>query len=237
MILNKQFWTEEDGKEFQKYLLSLSKGEKSIAFEQKIANTKLSCIAVPSKQVQKIASAIAKGNFISFLNLWLWDNLTSTFIIGRLICRIKNFDTLKIYLDKYAEKVDNWASCDVLKFDVNKENQDNIFSLAEEYLTSPLPFKRRIGVIIFFDFLKNDEFIDRIFNNIKNLFNEEEYYVNMAVSWLLCEMFIKHKQKTIEFLKQNKVNAFTLAKTISKCQDSFRISKEDKSFLKTLKTR
>ena len=237
MILNKPFWTEKDGKELQKYLLSLSKGTKSIEFEKRIANTKLPCIAVPSKQVQKIANEIAKGNFMSFLNLWLWDNLTDTFINGKLIYYIKDFDTLKIYLDKYSEKVDNWASCDILKFNINKEDKDKIFNLAEEYLLSPLLFRRRIGIIIFFDFLKTDEFVDRIFNNIKGLFNEQEYYVNMAVSWLLCEMFIKHRQKTMEFLRLKQINSFTLAKTISKCQDSFRVSKEDKDFLKTLKTK
>ena len=237
MILNKPFWTEKDGKELQKHLLSLSKGTKSIEFEKRIANTQLPCIAVPSKQVQKIANEIAKGNFMSFLNLWLCDNLTDTFINCKLIYHIKDFDTLKIYLDKYSEKVDNWASCDILKFNINKENKEKIFNLAEEYLLSPLLFRRRIGIIIFFDFLKTDEFVDRIFNNIKGLFNEQEYYVNMAVSWLLCEMFIKHRQKTIEFLRLKQINSFTLAKTISKCQDSFRVSKEDKDFLKTLKTK
>ena len=57
----------------------------------------------------------------------------------------------------------------------------------------------------------------------------------MAIAWLLCELIIKKKDKAIEYLKNNKVNKFVLNKTISKCNDSFRITKEDKELLKKLK--
>ena len=53
----------------------------------------------------------------------------------------------------------------------------------------------------------------------------------MIISWLVCELFIKQREKTIEFLKINKLNPFQINKAISKCRDSFRVSKEDKENL------
>ena len=75
-----------------------------------------------------------------------------------------------------------------------------------------------------------------IFNEADNLFNETEYYVNMAMAWLLCECFIKQKAKTISYLQNHKLNKFTINKMISKCCDSYRVSKEDKEYLKQFRT-
>ena len=57
----------------------------------------------------------------------------------------------------------------------------------------------------------------------------------MAIAWYLCDCFIKDRVETLIFLKSNKTNDFVLNKTVSKCRDSFRISKEDKELLKKLK--
>ena len=53
----------------------------------------------------------------------------------------------------------------------------------------------------------------------------------MMNAWLLCNLFIKRREKTISFLQNNKLNKFTINKGISKCRDSFRVSKEDKEYL------
>ena len=53
----------------------------------------------------------------------------------------------------------------------------------------------------------------------------------MAISWLMCELIIKNREQTLEYLKHHKLNDFTINKTISKCRDSYRVSKEDKEFL------
>ena len=57
----------------------------------------------------------------------------------------------------------------------------------------------------------------------------------MCISWLLCEMFISHKDKVINCLKSNNFNSFVINKTISKCHDSFRISDSDKELLSSIR--
>ena len=57
----------------------------------------------------------------------------------------------------------------------------------------------------------------------------------MAVAWLLSICYIKEKEATINYLKNSHLDDFTLRKTISKINDSYRVSKEEKEQLKRSK--
>ena len=57
----------------------------------------------------------------------------------------------------------------------------------------------------------------------------------MAEAWLVCEMYTKYPNETKRFLEKNNLNKFTQNKAISKIHDSYRVSKEDKEILNTLR--
>ena len=57
----------------------------------------------------------------------------------------------------------------------------------------------------------------------------------MAGAWLLAECMTKYREETLTYYSSNKTNDFIINKSISKCKDSFRISKEDKHFLLNFK--
>lgn len=232
MELIKSHWNKSDIKQFQEYLKSLSKGEEKGKWEQRIINTSLPCLAVPAPEVKKISNEIAKGNFMEFIDLWPWENFTNTSIIGTLICKIKDFAILKKYLIKFANKVDNWAGCDLLKFGITENSKAQFFSLSQELVKSAKPFVRRIGMNILFNYIKDEQYLPKIFETLNSFETEKEYYVNMVNAWLVAECFAKQREKTLEFLKTNKLNKFTINKAISKCRDSYRVSNEDKEMLK-----
>lgn len=235
MELIKEKWKAKDIPEFQKYLMSLSKGKEKGDWEKRIINTSLPCIAVPAPEVKKITTQIAKGNFLQFLDLWIWENFTNTSINGGLICKIKDFSLMKKYLTQFAEKADNWATCDLLKFNIKEENKQKYFELSKELTKSKKPFVRRIGITILFKFIDDNKYINQIFDILNSFQNETEYYVNMVNAWLVAECFAKQREKTLAFLETNKLNQFTINKAISKCRDSFRVSPEDKEMLKSFR--
>ena len=234
MELIKDEWKQEDREEFVEFLESFKREEK-IEWTKNIVNTKMQVLAIKSPETKRISQQIRKGNYLSFLDLDINDYYENTVINGNLICSIKDFDIMKKYLDNYAKKADNWATCDLLKFNI-KKNEDNFFELSQEYIKSKLPFVRRIGMLILFEFIKYDEYLEQIYDSLDKFENEKEYYVNMMNAWLICELFIKRRDRTIKYLHNNKLNKFTLNKAISKCRDSYRVSKEDKEFLLTLKS-
>lgn len=228
-VLTRDNWDSSDGESFQRFLTEQSRPDK-IEWTKRILNTSLPVLAIPTAELKDAANKIAKGNYRAFLDLKLWEYYENTAINGILIPLIKDFSEMKVYLDDYAKKADNWASCDVLKIRA-KNNTENIFALAEEYALSDLPFQRRIGTISLFSLVSDSNSIDRIFAYLDGFSGETEYYVNMANAWLVCECFTKQREKTLDYLSRHKLNAFTVNKAVQKCRDSYRISDEDKAML------
>lgn len=229
MELVKEKWTKGDIKDFQEYFKTLGNPDRE-EWTKNIINTSLPCLAIKSADIKKVSSTISKGNYLSFLDLMLWDYYENTAVNGSLISKIKDFDTMKKYLDIYGPKADNWATCDGLKFDI-KGREDKFLSLSLEYVKSDKAFVRRIGIRILFYLIDNPIYVDRVFEILDMFSNEKEYYVNMVNAWLLCDLFIKYRDKTLKYLNKNKLNDFTMNKAISKCRDSFRVTASDKELL------
>ena len=236
MNLIKNNWTESDIIEFHQYLLTLSKGEKASLIEKNVAKTKLKCIAVSSDNIDKIVKEIYKGNYFSFISYFTWNNLSEVCILGKLICRIKNFNFFKKYLYQYAVKVDSWAMTDTLSFKINIDNSYSYFTLAKKFIKDKKPFARRIGLLILFKMISFPFYLNETFAIIDTFYDEDNYYVNMMLAWLLAELFIKRREATISYLNNHHLNKFVINKMISKCRDSYRVSKEDKTFLLSFKS-
>ncbi len=231
--LVKKNWTEKDFDEFEKYLYSLKGNEKEIEFEKKIVNTNLDCLAIKVKDIKYIVSEISKGNYISYIDLFKINNHTESIILGNLICKIKDFENFKTLLTKYANVVDNWASCDCIKVKIKDKDLEKYFLLAEKLINSKKEFATRIGFRILFNFI-NTNYLSKILNILNNL-NTDKYYVKMICAWLLCECFIKKRDETLIFFNNNTCDNFIINKSISKCHDSFRVNKQDKKLLNTFK--
>lgn len=229
MNLVKENWTKLDGEEFIKYLETFKNSDK-IEWSKNILNTNMPVLAIKTPVIKDTVKKISEGNYIAFLDLELNKYYENSAINGFLMTKIKDFNTMKSYLDKYMLKVDNWASCDLLSFDI-KNHEEEFYNLSLEYIKSDKPFIRRLGLGILFKFIDNDKYINQIFTIMNSFCEEEHYYVNMMNAWLFCECFIKRRDETVKFLKSHKLNKFTINKGISKCRDSYRVSKEDKEML------
>lgn len=231
-ILIKQSWNEKDFEDYRNYLNKIKGDEQNCMWEKRIVNTKLPCMAKSCEKARVITSAILKGNYINFLDNISFENHIDTLVFAYILNKIKDFEIFKKYLLNFATRVDNWASCDALKH--KKRNKQELLKLAQELLKSEHVFARRIGVNIMFD-LMSEEYLNEIFKTLNLLKDEQEYYVNMSGAWLLCECFVKHRNRTLKFFKNNKTNDFIINKAISKCRDSFRVTNLDKELLKSFK--
>lgn len=236
MELIKDYWTSQDIKDLEKYLEELSRPSK-IKWTRNIIQTSLPLLAIESKNLVAIAKQICKGNYIEFLHKNTYSTYEITIISGYILNEEKNFNTLKEELSKYIQHVDCWASCDLLKFKT-KYFEDELFNLAVQYTLDPKPFTRRVGLKIMFSYLKKEKFIMQVFETLNSFHDEKEYYVNMMLSWLLCELLIKQRTLTLKYLNsKHKLNSFVLNHGIQKCRDSFRVSKEDKNMLLKFKNK
>ena len=227
MELIKELWDKKDILEFNKYIESIKQEEK-IDFTKRIVNTKMEVLGIPIPKLREISKQIAKGNYLSYLNNKNNKYYENTIINVCLINLIKDFEIKKHYLNELY--IDNWSTCDTLTFKV-KNLEEKYWNLSRKYLKSKDLYKRRLGIRILFSYKNNIEYIDKVFEVIDKFYNEKEYYVNMAIAWLLCELMIYNRDKTLKYLKHHNLNKFTINKAISKCRDSYRVSKEDKEIL------
>ena len=63
----------------------------------------------------------------------------------------------------------------------------------------------------------------------------DEYYVNMMIAWYFATALAKQWDDIIPFIEGKKLDSWTHNKAIQKSVESYRITKEQKEYLKTLK--
>ena len=63
----------------------------------------------------------------------------------------------------------------------------------------------------------------------------EEYYVKMMVAWFFATALAKQWDATIPYIEQSRLAPWTHNKTIQKAIESYRITPEQKEYLRTLK--
>ena len=61
------------------------------------------------------------------------------------------------------------------------------------------------------------------------------YYIHMAVAWLVAEVLVKEYAFGVALLKKGRLDKKTHNKAIQKAIESYRLEKEQKDFLRTLR--
>ena len=228
-------WNTQTYQEYLKYLKNISEEEYK-NFHSKLCFTKYEILGIRVPLMRKIAKQISKTNYQEFLSLCTFKYYEEVFINCLIISLIKEESIFIKYFNEYITKIDNWGICDTFcnSLKIVNTNPTKYFNLCKELSLSKEEFISRVGLIIILNFFIKEEYLKDIFYILNNIISDK-YYVNMAEAWLICELYIKYPQPTEEFLKSNNLNSFTQNKSISKIRDSYRIDKETKDYLNTLK--
>lgn len=228
-------WNKNNYDEFIKYLYSLE-DIKYKDFHSKLIK-KDNLIGIKTPILKDIAKKIYKsGNYKEFLNIvnhnLYEENMIHAFIIGF----ITDYDEMLYYLDKFIKYIDNWAICDLMcsNLKIISKNLDKSFKLIKKLIKTNSEFKIRVGLVLLLNYYINDNYIDEIFN-ITNNINNEEYYIKMAIAWLLSICYIKYPIKTIDYLKNNNLSNWVQNQTIQKIKESNRVTSKDKKIIENYK--
>jgi 3-methyladenine DNA glycosylase AlkD len=63
----------------------------------------------------------------------------------------------------------------------------------------------------------------------------DEYYVNMMIAWYFATALAKQYEAVLPFIEEHRLDTWTHNKTIRKVIESYRISPEQKEYLRSLK--
>lgn len=137
---------------------------------------------------------------------------------------------------EFVPKINSWAVCDTFcaGLKITKKYQTEMFKIIKEYLKSKQEYEVRFAIVMLLDYYINDQYIDQVLQILNNI-KLDKYYVQMANAWAISICLIRYYNKTLEFLKTTKIDDFTYNKGIQKAIESYRITKEQKDYLRTLK--
>ena len=190
-------------------------------------------IGVRVPQLKELAKQIAKSNYKEFLDNSKDEYYEELALHGLVIGYAKmNIEETFQYLKEFVPKINSWGVCDVTcaNLKITKKYRKEMWEFLETYIHSNKEYEIRFAVVMYLNYYLDDEYIDEILKRIDKVENKE-YYVQMAIAWLISFAYIKQKDKTIKYLEKNSLDKFTQNKAIQKIRESYRVSKEEKENL------
>ncbi len=227
-------WTKEKYQEFIEYLKTLS-DLKYQEFHSKIIEYE-EVLGVKTSELKNIAKRISKGDYKSYIELNNSKFYEPIMIEGLILGYLKiPFDELINYINNYLKKVTNWAHIDLLVTNLRqfKKSPKEGFKYAKSLTHSKNNWAKRCGIVILLTYYLHDIYIDKTLE-VASSIKSGDYYVKMAIAWLMSISYIKYKETTLVYLVNIK-DDFIYNKTLSKIIDSRRISLEEKDFIRSLK--
>lgn len=194
-------------------------------------------IGVRVPELKKIAKQIAKTDYKNYLKNAQDEYYEELLLQGLVIGYSKTTLEEKLkYLEKFVPKINSWAVCDVTcgTLKIAQKYEKEVWEFLQQYINSKKEYEIRFALVMYLDYYLKEEYIDKILEQINNI-TSKDYYVQMAIAWLVSIAYIKQKEKTEKFLKNNKLDKFTQNKSISKICESYRITPEEKERVKKYK--
>ena len=151
-----------------------------------------------------------------------------------LLENIKSYeDTIKA-LNDFLPFVDNWATCDIMSIKIFKKHLDILPGQLDIWLNSSHTYTIRFAIKMYMSYYLDENFDVAYMTKISKI-QSDEYYVNMMLSWYFATALAKQYETAIKFLEENKLSQWVHNKTIQKAIESYRITAEQKTYLRTLK--
>lgn len=139
-------------------------------------------------------------------------------------------------LQGFIPKIDNWAVCDSVatSLKIRPADKEAWWQFAQTRLESEQTYEIRFGLVLMLHAFVEEKYLPAIFAHTSRILCNE-YYVSMAVAWLLSVCCVKFNGQTVRYLQNGTLDKETHNRTIQKCVESFRIPAETKEQLKQLR--
>ncbi|MDE7082721.1 MAG: DNA alkylation repair protein [Clostridia bacterium] len=138
-------------------------------------------------------------------------------------------------VDGCVALIDNWATCDCFTPKCIEKHKDEFLEFIYKYLANDGEFYKRFALTTLLHFYVKEKYFNIIEDILKTV-ETEKYYVHMAAAWLIAELLIKNYDGAVNFLKEEYTDKKTHNKAIQKACESYRLTAEQKTYLKGLKT-
>lgn len=225
-------------KEIQEELFSLQ-DEKYRGFQAKLIPTvdPGTVIGVRTPALRAYAKKLVRRDDITeFLrdlpHSYFDENQLHAFIISE----IKDFERCIDETCRFLPYVDNWATCDQMSPRIFKKHHRKLPEHIRKWMASDKTYTIRFGIGMLMEHFLDEDFEPEYLDMVADI-RSEEYYVNMMVAWYFATALAKQYEAALPYIEGHRLSDQAHNKAIQKSVESYRISPEQKDYLKTLKVK
>lgn len=195
-----------------------------------------SFIGVRTPDLRKLAKEMVKeGGYETFLaalpHRYFDENQLHAFILSGM----KDYAECLAALERFLPYVDNWATCDQMSPKVFRKHRKELLNSIREWIGSKETYTIRFGIGMLMEHYLDGDF-DPVYPEMAAGVRSEEYYVNMMTAWYFATALAKQYDAALPYIEQHRLDDWTHNKAIQKAIESYRITPEQKDYLRTLKT-
>ena len=184
--------------------------------------------------LRDMAKKLAKENWKSCMEwedtLYFEETMLQGLVLGYAKAPVEE---ILEYTKGFIPKIDNWSVNDSFcsTYKIAKKEHERVWNFLMTYKDSHKEYELRVvAVMLLFHFLR-DEYIDEVLEVLSELENVG-YYTSMAIAWAYATAWAKYPEKTKGYLQNNPIDTETYRRTLRKCLESYRVSDEDKKWIR-----
>lgn len=151
-----------------------------------------------------------------------------------IITGIKDYDKCLEEIKKFVPYINNWATCDLPLPKCFGKHKEELLPQIREWIASDHTYTIRYGLGTLMSLYLDEDFKPEYLELAASV-RSEEYYVNMMIAWYFATALAKQWEATVPYIEQRKLPQWVHRKTIQKAVESYRITPEQKTYLKSFR--
>ena len=153
-----------------------------------------------------------------------------------ILSGIKSFEECIAETERFLPYVNNWATCDQLSPKCFAKNKEELLKYISMWIESDKTYTVRFAIGMLMSHFLDDDFDEKYLSKVAAV-KSDEYYINMMIAWYFATALAKQYEKTLPFIEKKVLDKWTHNKAIQKAIESYRITDEQKAYLRTLKVK
>ena len=192
-------------------------------------------IGVRVPECRNLAKKIKKEpEAADFLKVLPHEYYDENMLHGLLLSEMKDYDACAAAVDEFLPYVDNWAVCDIMSPKVFKKNKAALLEKIKEWSVSDKTYTCRFGIEMLMSHFLDDDFKPE-YLEIPAAVHSDEYYIQMMIAWFFATALAKQWDASVKYIEDGRLDTRVHNMTIRKARESYRITPEQKDYLKSLK--
>ena len=200
-------------------------------FQKRLIITSQTILGVRTPMMRKIAKRLESNKDIV---LDFPDEYYEVTFIKLIIVSKLPYEEFIMRLPRAVASIDNWATCDSFKNKSVALHKREFLSVIDEIFHHGGEFYQRYALVNLLWFYTEEEYIPLIENYLVCT-NTTLYYAKMAAAWLVSEILIKCYLQGVRLLSKGILDKQTHNIAIRKAIESYRLTKQQKDELRSLK--